>query len=145
MYRLICSLLIMFFTVQMISCTVNKQISSKIETSHETENTDSEFRNSLIGHWKEVRIVGEYKFDQKIHLSADGTFEVSGRIEAMNKFDGICTNLTIDADGGPWGTFTWEEVEMHVPWIGSSGTLNDPYVIRDLIIDAGYDIIGTDR
>jgi len=60
----------------------------------------------------------------------------TNNIQAMNKIDGICTNLTIDADGGPWGTFTWEEVERFIPWIGSTGSWSDPYIIEDLIINA---------
>jgi parallel beta-helix repeat protein len=65
-------------------------------------------------------------------ISDSGT----NNVWAMNRINGTYTPLSIDANGGAWGTFTWEEVEMYVPWIGSDGSIGDPYVIKDLVIDA---------
>jgi parallel beta-helix repeat protein len=91
--------------------------------------------NSVYG----VRILSDCDNNIFIGNIIDGnswTVSSTTTIEKMNRFDGICTPLIIDDDGGTAESFTWEEVIAYVPWIGSDGSWADPYVIEDLYIDA---------
>ncbi len=63
-------------------------------------------------------------------------------LDAMNCFDGVCTPLIIDADSSTADSFTWEEVLTYVPWFSGAGTLNDPYMIEGITINASGNAVG---
>ncbi|TFF90389.1 MAG: hypothetical protein EU548_03260, partial [Promethearchaeota archaeon] len=66
----------------------------------------------------------------------------------LNIINGYYTSLIIDDDGGTDHAFTWEEAAQ-LSWCTGIGSLNDPYYIKNLTINAfesgsGIEIIDSD-
>jgi len=60
-------------------------------------------------------------------------FESENNIFKWNVENGLTDPIIIDDNGG--GDFTWDQCINSLAWIYGSGTSNDPYIIKDLIID----------
>jgi len=70
--------------------------------------------------------------------SLGGINEVTNQYtkDIINIYNGTCSPISIDDNGGTADAYTWAEVVSWISWITGSGTENDPYTIRDLRIDA---------
>ncbi len=57
-------------------------------------------------------------------------------VENMNSVEGVYTSLYIDDTGAIIGSLTWAEAEQY-DWCSGAGMWSDPYVIEDILINAG--------
>jgi len=59
--------------------------------------------------------------------------------ETMNRINDVYTPIIIDNNGS---LITWEMAIKHIPWFKGSGSWNDPYLIKDLTIEAYGSMFG---
>jgi len=71
--------------------------------------------------------------------NTNGWIDGSGTntVNAMNCIDGICTPILIEELGASSYGFTWAEALKYVPWFKGDGSWGNPYIIENLIVDAG--------